>query len=299
MHHLYEFISLKHPDRLCDYLVSCLLDYCISKDEYVDFRVECSLFDYNLTFTGYININYHITYKPLEKIIKKKLKELDLEKYSFEFKIKLNYSENKERLFTGKGIYYGLATDNLPDHLPLLYQNFKLLDNILQRDYKSYYKFIVINDGLKLDFNLTLTNVKEKGPVSVFQDEVKIDYKDTKNAYGSTGRKLSFDYYNGLIPNNGGSPWGKDPYNADLTLNLYARKLAIDFVKNDSDYKYVLCKLIYLNDNKAIVEFYNKDNKMIINPRKIEMTANLIEKLGLNKPIYEKICKKGLVFSII
>ena len=299
MRHLYEFISLKHPDRLCDYLVSCLLDYCISKDEYLDFRVECSLFDHNLTFNGYININYEISYRSLQRIIKKKLKELDLQKYSFEFKIKLNCFQNKERDFTGKGIYYGLATNNVPYYLPSLYQNFKLLDNILQRNYKSYYKFIAIDNYSNLDFSLILTNTKEIGPSYVFKDKVNTIYKDIKNVYGNTGRKLCFDYYSGLIPNNGGSPWGKDPYNADLTLNIYARKLAIDLIKSNDKYKYVLCKLFYLGNNTAIIEYYDEHNKILISSRNIKITADLVEKLGLNKPIYEQMCKKGLVFSII
>lgn len=46
---------------------------------------------------------------------------------------------------------------------------------------------------------------------------------------GTTGRKLAVDFYGGNCRIGGGSPWTKDPSKADLTLNLYARKLAVDF----------------------------------------------------------------------
>jgi S-adenosylmethionine synthetase len=44
---------------------------------------------------------------------------------------------------------------------------------------------------------------------------------------GITGRKLAVDFYGGNGRIGGGSPWTKDPSKADLTLNLYARYLAV------------------------------------------------------------------------
>lgn len=51
---------------------------------------------------------------------------------------------------------------------------------------------------------------------------------------GTTGRKLAVDFYGGNCRIGGGSPWTKDPTKADLSLNLYARKLAVDFMKAHS-----------------------------------------------------------------
>ena len=48
---------------------------------------------------------------------------------------------------------------------------------------------------------------------------------------GVTGRKLAVDFYGGEFQVGGGSPWTKDGSKADLTLNLYARQLAIMFAK--------------------------------------------------------------------
>jgi len=49
---------------------------------------------------------------------------------------------------------------------------------------------------------------------------------------GTTGRKLAVDFYGGNCNVGGGSPWTKDGSKADLTLNLYARKIALDYIKS-------------------------------------------------------------------
>ena len=48
---------------------------------------------------------------------------------------------------------------------------------------------------------------------------------------GTTGRKLAVDFYGGACRIGGGSPWTKDGSKADLTLNLYARKLARQYAE--------------------------------------------------------------------
>lgn len=48
---------------------------------------------------------------------------------------------------------------------------------------------------------------------------------------GITGRKLAVDFYGGNCRIGGGSPWIKGGTEADLTLNIHARKLALDFMR--------------------------------------------------------------------
>ena len=51
---------------------------------------------------------------------------------------------------------------------------------------------------------------------------------------GVTGRKLACDFYSTVAPIGGGCPWGKDTSKADVTLNLYARKLALEYFANEN-----------------------------------------------------------------
>lgn len=302
MTEFYEHVSLYHPDRLCDYLVSCLLDYCIKKDKFIDYRVECILQDDLLIFVGNINSNYEFSDQELEEELSKVLNDLNLN-YVYHFNVLIKKEKLKERPLTGTGIYYGLATCE-DFELPSNYILSKEFSNSLEILFgKNYYKssYVFTNNELVIDVTFTSKNIKEDNFKHIFEDlqisyEINIHYKNYSKLLGITGRKLSIDYYNGLIPNNGGSPWGKDPFNADLTLNKYANQLAIDFRKNNN-FEYVMSKLIYLGDNKAILEFYDELNKPISKSEKIEIKPDLYKKLGLNKQIYAKMCKKGFIFQ--
>ena len=57
---------------------------------------------------------------------------------------------------------------------------------------------------------------------------------------GITGRKLACDFYSTASPIGGGSPWTKDGSKADLTLNLFARQLAVENLSfNDECFVYL------------------------------------------------------------
>lgn len=49
---------------------------------------------------------------------------------------------------------------------------------------------------------------------------------------GVTGRKLACDFYGTAAPIGGGSPWTKDSSKADVTLNIYARRLALQYLED-------------------------------------------------------------------
>lgn len=56
---------------------------------------------------------------------------------------------------------------------------------------------------------------------------------------GTTGRKLAVDFYGGNCRIGGGCPWGKDPSKADVTLNVYARHLAMEMLEKTG------CETVY------------------------------------------------------
>lgn len=52
---------------------------------------------------------------------------------------------------------------------------------------------------------------------------------------GVSGRKLTCDFYGVTCPIGGGSPWAKDASKADVSLNLYARKLALRYLEDNDE----------------------------------------------------------------
>lgn len=299
----YEFVSLYHPDRLCDYLISCLLDYCIRKDKFVEFRLDCTLADNVLNFIGTININYNLTKDELSNLIRKELRNLNLLHKPINLNIQIRNKDTKKRNFDGTGIYYGFACIYTPFYIPSNYLTSYLEHQRLESIYKdNYYKSSFIIQDAKITQSVTLLDNKVdviNSYNSINHLEVNYKYKDPSNLMGMSGRKLGIDYYNNLVPNNGGSPWGKDPYNADLILNIYARKLAVSFIRQNRCFGEVKSRLIYLGENRGILEFYSSINNLIGLPKKIDLNQTLVENLKLNRPIYKKLCKNGLFFSKI
>lgn len=112
---------------------------------------------------------------------------------------------------------------------------------------------------------------------------------------GVTGRKLACDFYSAACPIGGGSPWTKDASKADLSLNLYARRLAVQHLGDNDE-----C-FVYLSScigQSALVSATFRTLKAGVETTgklHINLTpSEIIKQLGLTKPIYAKLCREGL-----
>ena len=110
---------------------------------------------------------------------------------------------------------------------------------------------------------------------------------------GVTGRKLVVDFYGGELHVGGGSPWTKDGSKADLTLNLFARDMAIKYAEETKQVvKVSVACCIGRSDVDYVVETMCGEE---ITHGKINVTPKeLIEKYELNKPIFTSMCTFGL-----
>ena len=112
---------------------------------------------------------------------------------------------------------------------------------------------------------------------------------------GMTGRKLACDFYGAACPIGGGSPWTKDPSKADLTLNLYARALAVENLKeNDACFVYLSSCIGKAELISAVVKTLKAGKQTCRSLSCHQSPKELIKSLGLNRPIYTKLCQKGL-----
>ena len=111
---------------------------------------------------------------------------------------------------------------------------------------------------------------------------------------GTTGRKLVVDFYGGNSRIGGGCPWGKDPTKADVTLNVYARHKALEAMK-----RYGLpsmqCMISCCIGRRDIrVTLMDGENRIVETYTESEPASHVIESLGLDKPVYAEMCRRGL-----
>lgn len=162
--------------------------------------------------------------------------------------------------------------------IPMLYRN-------SDKDVENTVKNICgVNEGYKLIINGTGRYVKH-GPVG---------------DCGTTGRKLAVDFYGGNARIGGGSPWTKDGTKADLTLNLYARDKALNFLKKNNSYKEIHAALsCKIGSPQVLIVYFDENMRQIYSKKEIILPKHLIEKYKLNTPIYSKLCKNGLFDNIM
>ena len=328
-----EYVSLGHPDKIADYISCAVLDECIKQDKNVRYAVEVMVKNNNIILGG--EVTGDINLKHLRAIIKKALRQIGYdEEYHKHWqdnaiditnlKITNLISAQSAEIGQGvdrdgwgdQGVFVGYAEkgDGLINHELYLA---KKLNNALYQKAKAE-----ANLGLDIKTQITLDendNIKtaiaavpmlKEENLSKFIAEVLGQKPENLivNGTGSykchssiadcgiTGRKLACDFYSTACPVGGGSPWTKDASKADLTLNLLARKLAIQNLKNNDKCMVYLSSCIGKSDLPSAVVKTIKNG--------IEKTENInpncspkcvIEELKLNRPIYKKLCQKGLM----
>ena len=111
---------------------------------------------------------------------------------------------------------------------------------------------------------------------------------------GTTGRKLVVDFYGGNSRIGGGSPWGKDPTKADVTLNIYARRCALEGMK-----RYGLpemrCAISCCIGRRDIrVALFDGEMNLVEERVESDPASHVVELLGLDRPVYAETCARGL-----
>ena len=116
---------------------------------------------------------------------------------------------------------------------------------------------------------------------------------------GITGRKLVVDFYGGSCQIGGGSPWTKDGTKADLTLNLYARYLALKFLKDNNLNEPVFCDIACSIGRREIdICLHDAHGVLFKQYKEVKSPKELIKFFKLDTPIYAELCRNGLFSRI-
>lgn len=111
---------------------------------------------------------------------------------------------------------------------------------------------------------------------------------------GTTGRKLVVDFYGGNSRIGGGSPWGKDPSKADVSLNVLARRRALTYMM-DHGLQEVRCSIACCIGQNAIrVCYFDAHDNILKTDIETASPSRVIGDLGLRLPKYARRCREGL-----
>lgn len=327
-----EYISLGHPDKTADYISSYILDRMIEQDSNVKYAVEVMIKCNTVVLGGEIKGKVDLGH--LSEYVKTALREIGYdERYAKIWgenaidirKIKVINLIGQQSSDINQGIAYGWgdqgvfvgyackggALINRELHLAKILNNAlyakALKSENLGIDIKTQ---ITLNDYGHIETAVIAIPMLEQEDLTVFvvqtlgeiPDNIIVNGTGVFQCHSSiadcgiTGRKLACDFYSTACPIGGGSPWTKDPSKADVTLNIYARRLAVEYLKDNDECFIYLSSCIGRPDlTSATVKCIKEGVISSENLTIVKTPGELIEELDLTKPIFTKLCRNGLV----
>ena len=307
-----EFVSPKHPDKICDQISDAILDAHLKEDEYARIAVDVAGGHGKLFITGEVTSmakNVDIT-----GIVKRLAGDIEIIE---------NIARQSPEIAQGvdnggagdQGIMVGYACSETKESLPLEY--------VLARDLNQYLYEIWPFDGKTQVTTLddcihTIVASFQNAPKSELEKQVKLWKRNQRIAAsyarevnyhinqagdwsiggfeadaGLTGRKLAVDNYGPRIPIGGGAFSGKDPSKVDRSGAYMARKIAVDYLKRfqaKEVYVYLAYAIGYSEPIQAtaIVDGVEK------NIEDYNLSPNgIIEYLDLRQTVYEETARFG------
>lgn len=312
-----EYVSPKHPDKLCDRISDAILDAHLADDPNARTAIEVSGGHGKMFITGEVTSTAKVD---IAKIVSRLV--------SSELELIINIAHQSSEIAKGvdiggagdQGIMIGYATSETPELLPR--------ELVLARDLNQQLYRLWPNDGKT---QVTLHDNEISAIVASFQHaphddlELAVQTWARKQKYvnpcfikyrnnnpqlhinpsgdwqiggfdadaGLTGRKLIVDNYGPSVAIGGGAYSGKDASKVDRSAAYMARKVAVDYL-NRFQASEVLVRLAYAIGYDQPIEatvIVDGDVKIIdgydLSPRGI---AGF---LGLRRPIYEDVATNG------
>ncbi len=235
-----EFVTPKHPDKICDYIADSILDAFLAKNKNARCAVEV------MGGHGLITINGEVT-SSAKVDIKKVVKGIVGPRY----KVLVNVSRQSAEIARGvdnggagdQGIMVGYALRETKNFMPYEYE---MARSLCQKIFKVY-----ATDG---KVQVTVEGKKVLSVVASFQNSKSVDLeklvKKTIRAQkylinpagewhlggfdadsGLSGRKLVVDNYGPEYAIGGGSFSGKDCTKVDRSGAYMARRIAVDYLE--------------------------------------------------------------------
>lgn len=328
-----EAVSLGHPDKMADYISSYILDRMIEQDSAVKYAVEVMVKGNTVVLGGEITGDVNLA--RINFYVVEALAEIGYDKfYSHRWgNYAINPEKLQIINLIGKqsaDISQGVEQDGWGDQGVFVGYACQGTSNISREQYlakklcNALYEYALQNIHLGIDIKTQIT-LNELGGVETVVVAVPMlkdvdlttfivlalgeepeniivngtgtyKYHSSVADCGVAGRKLACDFYGTACPIGGGSPWTKDASKADVTLNFYARKLALEYLQdNDECFVYLSSCIGRSELPNAVVKTVKHgvvtEHSLQINKKPSE----IITELGLNKPVFARLCRNGLI----
>lgn len=330
-----EYVSVGHPDKIADYISSYLLDRFIEQDKNVKYAVEVMIKDNTVVLGGEVTSTAIMGNFDICVHVKDALCNIGYNEEYAKIWGDYAINVNKIKVFNMIGIqspdiYAGVKQNGWGDQGVFVGYACKG-DGLINRELylarrlaSCLYRTALESKNLGLDIKTQITT-DEKGDIitaivaiPMLEPEDLTDFivktlgQEPKNLIvngtgiykyhssiadcGVTGRKLACDFYSTACPIGGGSPWTKDPSKADLTLNIYARHIATNFLKDNDECFVYLSSCIGKSDlPSATVKIIKDGWEAVKILGTIMPPEELVDFLDLRKPIYAEKCISGLL----
>ena len=333
MHKTAEAVSLGHPDKTSDYISSYTLDRMIEQDPTVKYAVEVMLKGNTVILGGEIKGN--VSLHNLREYVLQALAEIGyteeyakiwgeyaLEPQKLEVinligqqSAEINQGVEQDG-WGDQGVFVGYACQGEGKINRELYLARKLNNALYQQALRSKTLGLDIKTQITLDdcgkvetaiaavpmleetdlTDLVVQTLGEKPQNLIINGTGRYTYHSAVADCGVTGRKLACDFYSTACPIGGGSPWTKDGSKADLTLNLYARRLAVENLADNDECFVYLSSCIGRSELPSCVIKTLKNGQTQIRECNRELKPSvLVAQLGLNKPVFAQLCRQGIV----
>lgn len=317
-----EFVSPKHPDKICDQISDAILDAYLTKDPEARVAVDVVAAHGKMLITGEITSS---------------AKTINIEKIARKFvdanmQIEINIAKQSPEIARGvdvggagdQGIMVGYACAENNEYLPTEYV---LARNLCKYIYDRhafdgktqvtvnlvYYNDIFVSASIKHIViswqNVARTDLEKllKKWLKTLPNNIKLasDYSYSINPAGDwstggfdadsglTGRKIVVDNYGPRVPVGGGAFSGKDPSKVDRSAAYMARKIAVDYLEEQQAQE-VIVNISYALGRAEPVDAtaFIDGHKCSIKDYDLSPRA-IIKQLGLLKPNYAERAKWG------
>jgi S-adenosylmethionine synthetase len=305
-----ECVTPNHPDKICDRISDAILDACLEQDSNTRAAIETMGGHGIITITGELTTEAYVDIPSIVKGV-----------YGKDIGVQTNIVKQSPEIAQGvdtggagdQGIMVGYACNENKDMIP---QELYLARDLCKKIYESY-PF----DGKT---QVTLDDGKIKTIVASFQnapdyslEQIIFDWLDndidgieihcnpagdwTQGGFdadaGVTGRKLVVDNYGPRVPIGGGAFSGKDSSKVDRSAAYMARKIAVDYLKQNNAkevFVYLAYAIGYNKPVQSTVIVDGKEFKIHFNSDEYDLTpSGIIKTLGLQEPKFEKTAEWG------
>ena len=297
-----EFVSPKHPDKVCDFIADSILDGFLAGDPKSRVAVEL------LGGHGRIFVSGEVTSATavgVTALVKKIVGE--------EYQVVVNISKQSPEISRGvdtggagdQGIMMGYATNETKTFMPLEYETARKLCQDIYKEYPFDGKTqVTVEDGKITTVVASFQNTKTKELEELVRSLIKSDLYLINPAgewnlggfdadSGLSGRKIVIDNYGPEIGVGGGSFSGKDPTKVARSAAYMCRRIAVDLLKRHHA-KQVRTKLAYAIGVKDPVMAIAEIDGEVAPIEGYDVTPRgIINLLKLDRPIYAETAKWG------